>query len=113
MTRHKIALVMLVLVGFFLAGCPSEVTIGKILADPYRYQDKEVVVRANVVTGFGGLGRGIYEIEDGTGRIFVITDLGIPGRGARVTLHGRVVNAFTFAGQNFATAIREIRHKAE
>ena len=111
--RHKMALVVLVLLALFLAGCPSEVTIGKILADPYRYQDKEVVVRANVVTGFGGLGRGIYEIEDGTGRIFVITDRGIPGRCARVTLHGRVVNAFTFAGQNFATAIREVRHKAE
>jgi hypothetical protein len=111
--RRQIALMGLLVIGLFLAGCPSEVTIGKILADPHHYQDKEIVVRANVVTGFGGLGRGIYEIEDGTGRIFVISERGIPGRGARVRVHGRVVNAFTFAGQNFATAIREIRHKAE
>ncbi len=111
--KYKLALIVLVASAIFLAACPSEVTIGKILADPHRYQDKEVVVKANVVTGFGGLGRGVYEIEDGTGHIFVLTEHGIPGRGARVRVHGTVVNAFTFAGQNFATAIREIQHKAE
>ena len=111
--KYKVTVILLVASAIFLAACPSQVTIGKILADPHGYQDKEVVVKANVVTGFGGLGRGVYEIEDGTGHIFVLSEHGIPSRGAHIRLHGRVVNAFTFAGQNFATAIREIEHKAD
>ena len=59
--KYKVTVILLVASAIFLAACPSQVTIGKILADPHAYQDKEVVVKANVVTGFGGLGRGVYE----------------------------------------------------
>ena len=50
---------------------------------------------------------GAYEIDDGTGKIWVLTERGTPSKGARVGVKGRVVNGPTFKGRNFGVAMRE------
>jgi hypothetical protein len=70
-----------------LSAC-REVTINQLMAEPQRYHDKEVGIQGNVVESFSVLGKGGYQIDDGTGRIWVIAEHGVPRRGARVAVRG-------------------------
>ncbi|MBI2956957.1 MAG: hypothetical protein HYY26_06575 [Acidobacteria bacterium] len=110
---HKLALVLAVpaLAGL-LAACPQRVTIAKIKQDPGRYHDKEVVLRGQVTQSFGALDQGIYEIDDGTGRLWVLVeDGGVPRKGAEVETLGRVVPGISFQGRDYGTSLREKKHR--
>src|SRR5690348_4522510 len=72
-----------ILAGLMLTGCATT-RIGRINADPSRYQNRDVSVEGNVTSSFGALGTGGYQIDDGTGKIFVIsTGSGVPSKGSR------------------------------
>ena len=90
-----------------LAACPSQTTISKINADPARYRNKEVAIVGTVRDSYGALGNGAYEIDDGTGRLWVVTRRGVPSRGARVGVKGHVYNGFNWAGRNYGTVLEE------
>jgi hypothetical protein len=92
---------------FLLSACPSQTTISKINADPARYRNKEVAIVGTVRDSYGALGQGAYELDDGTGRIWVVTRRGVPSRGARVGAKGHVYNGFNFGGRNFGTVLEE------
>lgn len=103
---------LLLLCVLLLAGCPKRTTVGKILADPGRFENKEVVLRGQVTQSFGALGPGIYEIDDGTGKLWVLVEKGgVPSQGAEVEVSGRVVPGATFAGKNYGTSLREKRRR--
>ena len=108
--RTPALLFTLLLSSLLLTACPNRTSISKINADPDRYRNKEVAVAGTVRESYGAaiLG-GAYEIDDGTGRIWVIADRsgGVPSRGAQVGVKGRVYNGLTFGGRNFGTVIRE------
>jgi hypothetical protein len=87
--------------------CPSQTTISKINADPARYRNKEVAIAGTVKDSYGALGQGAYEIDDGTGRLWVVTKRGVPARGARVGAKGRVYTGFSFGGRNYGTVLEE------
>jgi hypothetical protein len=67
-----------------------EVTINRLLAEPGRYADDEVGLKGDVVDSVSILGRGAYKLDDGTGTIWVVSDKGVPRRGARVGVRGKV-----------------------
>ena len=90
-----------------LTACPSETTISKVNADPGRYRDKEVVVVGRVTDSYGVMGTGAYEIDDGTGRIWIAATHGVPAKGSRVGVKGRVHSGFTVGGRSFGTVIEE------
>ena len=90
-----------------LTACPSQTTISKINADPSRYKNKEVAIVGVVRDSYGVLGNGAYEIDDGTGRLWVVTRRGVPSRGARVGAKGRIYTGFNFGGRNFGTVLEE------
>jgi starvation-inducible outer membrane lipoprotein len=90
-----------------LTACPSQTTISKINADPARYRNKEVAIVGTVRDSYGALGQGAYEIDDGTGRLWVVTRRGVPSRGARVGAKGRVYTSFNFGGRNYGTVLEE------
>ncbi len=115
MTRQSRTLLTfaLALVTIILLGCPQGTTIADINADPGRFRDKEVSISGRVVTSFGALGEGGYELDDGTGRIAVITTQGVPGEGARVRATGRISTGITFAGRSFGTVLRETNRHSE
>lgn len=92
---------------FLLTACPSQTTISKINADPGRYRGKEVGIIGNVTDSYGVLGNGAYEVDDGTGRIWVATRRGVPSRGSRVGVKGRVLNGFQWGGRSFGTVLEE------
>jgi hypothetical protein len=93
-------------------GCGS-VKIGRINADPSRFRNQTVHVTGNVVTSVGLLSTGGYQIEDDTGKIFVISRSGVPSRGSHVTVTGKVMPGAEVLGQAVGTAIRETRHQVK
>ena len=116
MKRHSrtFLLFALALVALLLAACTEGTTIRDIQNDPGRFRDKEVSVTGRVVTSFGAAGEGAYELDDGTGRIWVLTSHGgVPGEGSRVRVTGRVSSGVTFAGRSFGTVIRETERHTE
>jgi hypothetical protein len=96
-----------------LTACPSQTTISKINADPGRYRNKEVAIVGNVTDSYGVLGNGAYEIDDGTGRLWVVTRRGVPSRRARVGVKGHVYNGFQFGGRTFGTVLEETDRRSK
>ena len=90
-----------------LTACPSQTNISKIYADPGRYRGKEVGIVGTVTNSYGFLGNGGYELDDGTGRIWIATKRGIPSRGAHVGTKGYVHNGVTYNGRSYGTVIEE------
>jgi hypothetical protein len=104
----KSAVLLALLSGILLlTACPSQTSIAKINADPARYSGKEIGIAGTVINSYGALGNGAYELDDGTGRIWVATRRGIPSKGARVGAKGYVHNGFSFAGRSFGTVMEE------
>src|SRR5688572_14554384 len=104
----RLGLSSLVLVAVvFLTACPKQETISRINADPGRYRNKEVGIVGTVTDSYGVLGNGAYEIDDGTGRIWVVTTRGVPSRGSRVGTKGRINTGFSFGGRSFGTVLQE------
>jgi hypothetical protein len=107
----KLSLCVATVVGMLvLAGCPQGVHISDLNRNPGRYQNKEVGVTGTVVQSFGLLGQGAFEIDDGTGRIWVLSEgYGVPGKGVRIGVAGHMVGGVTLGTRSFATAIRQSR----
>ena len=93
-----------------LTACGS-VKIGRINADPTRYQNRVVHVTGTVTNSVGVLGTGGYQLEDETGRIYVLSRTGVPSRGSRVNVTGVVSPGVQVLGQSVGVAIREERHR--
>jgi hypothetical protein len=81
----------LVLAGLvlFMPGCERK-KINQILLDPHRFADKEVEVVGKVVRSYSVLGHGAYEVDDGTGTLWVISKTGVPREGARIQVKGAI-----------------------
>ncbi len=110
----KLTLISVVLAAtFVLTACPSQTTISKINADPGRYRNKEVGIVGTVTDSYGVLGQGAYEIDDGTGRLWVVTRRGVPTKGSRVGAKGRVYTGFNFGGRSFGTVLEETDRRAK
>ncbi len=75
------------------AACASR-TVNQIIADPSRYRDREVRVSGAVVDSYSFVNRGAYRIDDGTGQLWVVSDMGVPRISARVTVKGRIREGF-------------------
>jgi hypothetical protein len=96
-----------------LTACPSQVSVSKINADPARYEEKEVGIVGRVTDSYGVMGTGAYEIEDGTGRIWVATTRGVPSKGSRVGVKGQVHTGFNVGGRAFGTILEETGRKVQ
>jgi hypothetical protein len=95
-----------------LTACPPQKSIADLQRDPARYSNREVIVRGTVIQSIGALGTGMFEIDDGTGRMWVYSErFGVPSKGIRVGVAGTVVPTFTFAGRSFAMVMRETQRR--
>lgn len=107
-SRRTPLLLALLLSVLLLTACPNRTTIGQINSDPGRYYDKTVAVGGTVTDSYGvPFVGGAYELDDGTGKIWVVSRRGAPSRGARVGAKGRVHSGFTFGRRTFGTVIEE------
>jgi len=108
-SRTKVLLpLLLVAAALSFTACPSKTNIAKINADPDRYMNKEVGVTGRVTDSYGvPFVGGAYEIDDGTGRIWILSDRSAPAKGSQVGVKGRVVVGPVFKGRTFGTALQE------
>ena len=83
--------------GLMAAGC-SHMTINRLLAEPNRYNNRDVTLDGAVVKSASVLGHGAYQLDDGTGTIWVISNRGVPRQGARVKVKGRVRDVVDLGG---------------
>lgn len=104
----RLGLLLVILSGVvLLTACPKQTTISKINADPGQYRNKEVGVAGVVTDSYGVLGNGAYELDDGTGRMWIVTRRGVPSKGSRVGAKGRIHTGFSFGGRSFGTVLEE------
>ncbi len=110
---NRLSLTLLIVAGsLILAACPTRTSIERINRDPGRYVGKEVAIAGHVTTSFGALGRGVFEVDDGSGRMWVFSQgYGVPSTGARVGVRGRIEQGFSFGGRSFSTILRETERR--
>jgi uncharacterized protein YceK len=97
-----------------LTGCGTT-RINRVLSDPGRYQNRNVTIEGRVSTAFGanvpGLNLpGVYQVDDGTGKIYVVSTRGVPTKDARVRVKGTVTPGLSIGGRSIGTAIRARSH---
>ena len=110
MTKTKWICSAILLAVVALSGCATT-NINRILADPHRYRNREVHVEGTVTNVIGALNTGVYQVDDGTGKIFVVSGRGIPAKGVRVKVRGNVTEGVNIMGKSFGTSIQEHGHK--
>ena len=99
---------LVLVMALILTACPQHKSIAELTTDPGRFANKEVAVKGTVVSSFGAMGTGMYQVDDGSGKIWVFSDkYGVPGKGAKIGVAGRLMPTFTFAGKSFATVLKE------
>jgi len=87
------ALVLLAITAVASTACASR-TINQVLADPGRYRNKEVKLAGSVVDSYSVVGQGAYQLDDSTGKLWIVSNTGVPRRGARVSVKGTVREGF-------------------
>jgi len=95
----------------FLSGCKEAMPIKRLLDDPSQYDGRTVQIAGAVTRSIGVLGTGAYQVDDGTGRLVVVSkDGGAPREGARVAVKGVFRAAFTFQAETAAVLVETERY---
>jgi hypothetical protein len=87
-----VALAMLTAGALTAIACAQ--TVNQVLVDPARYRNHEVRLSGAVVDSYSIGDRGVYRIDDHTGQLWVVSDRGVPRRGAQVKITGTVLEGF-------------------
>jgi hypothetical protein len=100
--------VLFVIFVFALSGC-FRVSVSDIKDNPQKYSGKQVLISGEVTETLSipFVQEGIYQVNDGTGKIWVISQARVPSRGENVTVKGEVKTGFTIADRTFGTVIAE------
>ena len=92
---HRLTLLALMGTVLFMTSC-EEKTINQIMADPQRYANREVSIVGKVVKSYSVMGNGVYQVDDGTGKLWVVSKTGVPREGARVAVKGKIRDGYNF-----------------
>jgi hypothetical protein len=103
-------LLMTTALAIVTAACATGASIGQVKTNPGRYVDRNVTVVGTVTTAWGIplVPLKMYQIDDGTGEILVVSDEDrIPSRGARVRVTGKVGEFAVLGGRSIGLHLRE------
>jgi len=94
---------ILVVSVILISGCVGYIKIGDIQKEPSKYEDKNISVRGSIseVMSMPAVKEGFYKIDDGTGSIWVITQVGTPEKGKTYSVKGtvKIVGLPLFGGE--------------
>ena len=92
-----------------LSCAAKSVRIGDILRNPGRYENTMVQVEGTVtkVIDVPVIRDDLYEVQDGTGQIWVRTQKRVPQPHSRVTVKGRVRSQVRFLTETYGITIEE------
>jgi len=104
-----IVISVLIFSAFATIGCSRATRIGDILANPSQYEGKDLTIRGTVgeTAWFALVGKGAYQLGDGSGNIWVVTSQPPPQKGQSTSAKGKVQTAFSIAGQSYGTVLVE------
>jgi hypothetical protein len=91
---HLVGLAVILASSILSSACAAT-TINQILADPSRYRNRDVRVSGSVVDSYSFANRGVYKINDESGQLWVMSDRGVPRKGARVVVKGTIRDGFS------------------
>ncbi len=95
-----------------LTGCASVTPIGDLLSNASRYDGKTVRIAGTVESSAGLLGAGAYQVNDGTGTLTVISQVGTPPpKGERIGVKGTFQALFTLLSKSLAVLKEQSRFK--
>jgi len=100
-------------IGLVTIACPERTSIADIEANPSKYQNKDVAIAGTVQDSYGvnipgtPIRGGAYKIGDGTGSIWIVTEQGVPNRGAQVGVKGRIGTGINYNGRNYGLGLYE------
>jgi hypothetical protein len=109
---------LVIMAGMLVAACPDRTSIADIEANPSKYQNKEVVIAGTVRDSYGvnlpgtPIRGGAYKIDDGTGSIWIVTDEGVPTRGAQIGVKGIIGTGVNWNGRNYGLGLYEKDRRA-
>lgn len=112
-SQRLFALTAMLVTVALMSGCKGggTTTIKTLLDDPSRFDKQTVRVAGDVTRSLGILGYGAYELDDGTGKIPVVTNEGgAPRVGAKVGVEGEFRAAFTMGGTTAAAIVEKQRY---
>jgi len=101
--------VRLLVTAAVLASCAALLTtkIGDIQRSPGKYDGQTVTVAGTVSASHNLLVVKYYEVDDGTGRIAVVTDSALPKEGDHVRIKGKVNQAFAVGTARLVVIVEE------
>ena len=102
--RHRPTLGALILL---LNACLGTKPIKELIDDPLRFEGTTVRIAGGVTEAVGALGYGVYEVDDGTGSLVVVSQLAgaIPAVGAKVGVEGRFQSTYPMGTANIAVLV--------
>lgn len=106
--RRLSGIVVCICTGWLVASCSGPVAIGKIVAEPTKYDGKTVTVEGEVSGTQSLLLVKFYTLQDETGKITIVTEEAMPNDGATKRVKGKVIEALSIADKSLLV-IRENR----
>ena len=94
MTRLRCVAVTVLSISALVSSACASTRIDRILADPSHYRDRQVRVSGSVVDSYSFANRGAYRLGDESGQLWIVSDGGVPRKGARVTVEGTIREGF-------------------
>ena len=109
--HFAVLLCSLVSVTLLAVGCTEKtIPIRDLAANSAGYDGKTVQVAGTVKSAAGALGYGVYQIDDGTGTMMVVTETGgAPAQGAKIGVLGVFHSAFTVGTDVVAVIVEKER----
>jgi hypothetical protein len=91
-----------------LSACSRRVSVESINHDPGRFHNKEITVAGRVANSFAIESAGAFELDDGTGRLWVLSDThDMPVHNSSIAVTGRIEQGFSFGGRTFVIVLHE------
>ncbi|MEN3045218.1 MAG: hypothetical protein ABDH37_08435 [Candidatus Hydrothermales bacterium] len=87
--KNYVKIIFIIFGIIYLLGCEGRVKIGDLHKEPRKYVDKTVVIKGKVMK-LSNFPVRSFEIEDGTGKITVITKKPLPREGETIKIKGKV-----------------------
>lgn len=109
--KYLLSLLALLSITILIAGCSDRTKISKILNNPDQYVNKEVTIAGTITKTYSVnliiTEAGAYQVDDGSGKIWVITKTSVPKEGTKVGLTGTVSDKINLLGLATGVVIEE------
>jgi hypothetical protein len=110
--KSSVLLAAALIAAALLTGCSTHTKIADIIRDPGNFAGKDVTIAGNVSESFSALGNGFFQIDDGSGSMWVYSqNFGVPGNGSKVVITGRIEQGFAFGGRSFGVILRQTQDR--